>query len=123
MASIRGKDTAPELAVRKYLHRRGLRYRLHDRSLAGTPDIVFKSRGVIVFVHGCFWHGHKRCAKARLPKSRIEFWREKIERNMARDKKNIRRLRSRGWRVFVVWQCEICERKLDQLFSQITKDR
>ena len=119
MSKVRGKDTKPEMAVRSYLHRRGLRYRLHDRSLPGKPDLVFKSRRVVVFVHGCFWHGHTGCSKARIPKTREEFWRSKIETNAARDRRSIRRLRARGWRVLVVWQCRISDRKLQRLYEQI----
>lgn len=119
MSKVRGKDTKPEMAVRSYLHRRGLRYRLHDRSLPGKPDLVFKSRRVVVFVHGCFWHGHPGCSKARIPKTREEFWRSKIETNAARDRRSIRRLRALGWRVLVVWQCRISDRKLQRLYEQI----
>lgn len=119
MSKVRGKDTKPEMAVRSYLHRRGLRYRLHDRSLPGKPDLVFKSRRVVVFVHGCFWHGHPGCSKARIPKTREEFWRSKIETNAARDRRSIRRLRTLGWRVLVVWQCRISDRKLQRLYEQI----
>lgn len=121
MSKVRGKDTKPEMAVRSYLHRRGLRYRLHDRSLPGKPDLVFKSRRVVVFVHGCFWHGHPGCSKARIPKTREEFWRSKIETNAARDRRSIRRLRALGWRVLVVWQCRISDRKLQRLYEQIVR--
>ncbi|MDG2510080.1 very short patch repair endonuclease [Stenotrophomonas maltophilia] len=121
MSKVRGKDTKPEMAVRSYLHRRGLRYRLHDRSLPGKPDLVFKSRRVVVFVHGCFWHGHPGCSKARIPKTREEFWRSKIETNAACDRRSIRRLRALGWRVLVVWQCRISDRKLQRLYEQIVR--
>ena len=119
MSKIRGKDTKPEMAVRSYLHARGLRYRLHDKSLPGKPDLVFRSRRVVVFVHGCFWHGHAGCNKARTPKTHEDFWRTKVETNAARDRRNIRKLRSLGWHVFVIWQCQICERRLERLFRQI----
>lgn len=119
MSKVRGKNTKPEIAVRSYLHRRGLRYRLHDPSLPGKPDLVFKSRRVVVFVHGCFWHGHAGCSKARIPKTREEFWRTKIETNAVRDRRSIRRLRALGWRVLVVWQCRIDERRLERLYEQI----
>jgi DNA mismatch endonuclease (patch repair protein) len=118
MSKVRSKDTKPEMAVRTYLHGRGLRYRLHDKALPGKPDLVFRSKGAVVLVHGCFWHGHG-CSKGRLPKSRLDFWGQKIQGNMVRDQRNIRRLRSLGWRVYVVWQCQICERRLDRLFTQI----
>lgn len=119
MSQIKGKDTKPEMAVRSYLHARGLRYRLHDRSLPGKPDLVFKSRKVVIFVHGCFWHGHIGCKQAHIPKSREEYWRTKIETNAARDRRSIRRLRSLGWHVFVVWECRICEKRLRRLYCQI----
>lgn len=121
MSKIRGKDTKPEMAVRQFLHARGLRFRLHDKSLPGKPDLVFKSRGAIVLVHGCFWHGHG-CSKGRLPKSRLDFWGQKIEDNISRDKRNIRTLRALGWRVYVIWQCQISERRLERLFAQIVGD-
>ncbi|MGQ7959903.1 very short patch repair endonuclease [Pseudomonas sp. SP16.1] len=119
MSQIKGQDTKPEMAVRLYLHARGLRYRLHDRRLVGKPDLVFKSRKVVVFVHGCFWHGHPGCRKARVPKTREAFWRNKIETNSARDRRSIRQLRALGWHVFVVWECRISERRLAQLYRQI----
>jgi DNA mismatch endonuclease, patch repair protein len=119
MSKIRGKNTKPELTVRKYLHARGLRYRLHDSTLPGKPDLVFKSRGAIVLVHGCFWHGHKGCSKARLPKSRVDFWGPKIQANRDRDRRTIRRLRSLGWRVYVIWQCQLSEKRLERLVTQI----
>jgi DNA mismatch endonuclease (patch repair protein) len=119
MSKVRGKNTQPELAVRAYLHSIGLRFRLHDANLPGRPDLIFKARRVIVFVHGCFWHGHKGCSKARVPKTRAAFWRSKMETNAARDRRSIRKLRSMGWRVFVVWQCEISEQRLMQLGRRI----
>lgn len=119
MSRVKGKDTKPEMAVRSYLHARGLRYRLHDRSLPGKPDLVFKSRKVIVFVHGCFWHGHSGCKKASTPKTREDFWRSKIETNAVRDRRSIRQLRASGWHVFIVWECRINERRLARLFRQI----
>lgn len=118
MSRIRGKDTKPEMIVRSYLYARGLRYRLHDRSLPGKPDLVFKSRKTVVFVHGCFWHGHKGCKKARIPKTREEFWRAKIEGNAARDRRSIRKLRSLGWHVYIVWECRISEKRLRRLYCQ-----
>ena len=119
MSRIKSKDTRPEMAVRSYLHARGLRYRLHDKSLPGRSDLVFKSRKVAVFVHGCFWHGHPGCTKARIPETRQNFWRTKIENNALRDRRSTRRLRAMGWRVLVVWQCRIGERRLSQLYETI----
>jgi DNA mismatch endonuclease (patch repair protein) len=119
MSKVRGKNTKPELAVRTYLHAMGLRFRLHDATLPGRPDLILKSRRAVVFVHGCFWHGHVGCRKARVPKTRAEFWKSKMDTNAARDRRSIRKLRSMGWRVFVVWQCEISERRLDRLYRRI----
>jgi DNA mismatch endonuclease (patch repair protein) len=120
MALIRHKDTKPELRVRKALHAAGLRYRLHDRRLPGRPDITFPSRKAVVFVHGCFFHQHPGCPRARLPKSRREFWAPKLEGNVQRDLVTTARLRDEGWTVFVIWECET-ERSdhLDQLRSDI----
>lgn len=107
MASVRQKNTAPELAVRKILHGLGYRYRLHCRSLPGTPDIVFSKRRAVIFVHGCFWHAHAGCSRATVPSARRAYWTEKFAANVARDTSNARRLRRLGWRVSVVWSCEI----------------
>jgi DNA mismatch endonuclease (patch repair protein) len=107
MARIRGKDTAPELAVRSLLRRMGYRFRVHRRDLPGSPDIVLSGRGVVVFVHGCFWHRHRGCRHAATPASRARFWRLKFERNVERDARNRVALRRLGWRVITVWECEI----------------
>lgn len=107
MACVRSKNTAPELFVRRLVFSMGYRYRLHDRLLPGTPDLVFRRARKVILVHGCFWHRHARCAFARLPKSRPEFWRPKLEANRERDRKNAARLRRAGWRVMVVWECEL----------------
>jgi len=106
MAAIRSADTKPELRVRKALHAAGLRYRLHVRALPGTPDLVFASRRVVVFVHGCFWHRHPGCKNARMPKSRLEFWAPKLSTNAERDKRQQLALRRSGWRVIVIWECQ-----------------
>lgn len=106
MAAIRGKNTKPELTVRRALHAAGLRYRLHRKDLPGRPDIVLASRKAVVFVHGCFWH-HHGCSNSVWPKVRELFWRTKILGNIARDRRNRRELRRMGWRVFVVWECDV----------------
>lgn len=106
MSRIRGENTAPELAVRSALHRLGFRFRLHVSSLPGRPDIVLPRHRTVIFVHGCFWHRHLGCKLSYLPKSRVAFWRAKFDANVARDKVVRRELRSLGWRVVVVWQCE-----------------
>lgn len=106
MSRIRGKDTRPELAVRRLLHGIGYRYRLHRRDLPGKPDIVFGPRRAVVFVHGCFWHAHPDCSKARLPRSNEEFWTAKLAGNAERDARAVAALEAAGWRVLVVWGCE-----------------
>jgi DNA mismatch endonuclease (patch repair protein) len=107
MSRIRGKDTQPELALRKALHRLGLRYRLHGAGLPGKPDLVFPRYKVVVFVHGCFWHRHRGCSIATTPKSNTPFWLEKFEKNVARDARVAKQLEAQGWRVFVAWECEL----------------
>lgn len=107
MAAIKGKDTNPELIVRKYLFSRGLRFRIQVRKLPGNPDIVLPKYKTVIFVDGCFWHGHEGCRYFRLPKSNVEFWKEKIERNVARDVRNEAELKALGWRIIRVWECEI----------------
>ncbi len=118
MAAVRSHNTKPELAVRSALHAMGLRFRLHQRSLPGSPDIVLKKHSTVIFVNGCFWHGH-RCPKGRPPVSRPEFWLPKLERNRERDRNAIRELRKLGWRVVTVWECQTVHAgKLTQLLSR-----
>lgn len=111
---VRGADTKPEMAVRRLVHGMGYRYRLHVTGLPGRPDIVFPSRGKIIFVHGCFWHRHSNpgCNLARLPKSRLDFWRTKLEQNRKRDVVAMRRLKSGGWKVLIIWECQIKKGRL-----------
>ena len=106
MAAIRGKDTKPELLIRRSLHARGFRYRLHDRNLPGRPDLVFPKYCAVLFVNGCFWHGHD-CPMFRWPQTRPEFWREKISGNISRDIRNEEALVAQGWRVGVIWECAL----------------
>ena len=108
MARVRGRDTKPELRVRRALHRAGLRYRLHAKDLIGKPDIVFPSRRIAIFVHGCFWHRHddSSCRLARMPKSRLDFWKPKLEGNRARDRRSLSALMAGGWTVLVIWECQ-----------------
>lgn len=106
MSAIKGKNTAPELVVRKLLHRLGFRFRLHDRTLPGTPDIVLPKYRTVVMVHGCFWHMHG-CALTKIPETRRDFWITKLERNRARDMKQEALLRSSGWTVITVWECDL----------------
>jgi DNA mismatch endonuclease (patch repair protein) len=107
MSRIGGKNTEPEIAVRKIVHNLGFRFRLHYPSLAGTPDLVLPRLRTAMFVHGCFWHHHIDCSKASLPKTRRAYWQAKFEANVARDELNRAKLKRDGWRVVVVWQCEL----------------
>lgn len=109
MSRVRGKDTAPEMTVRRLVFSLGYRYRLHDKRLPGTPDLVFAGRKKIIFVHGCFWHRHDGCPLARIPKSNTAFWAQKLEANSERDARNLAALRELGWRVLVVWECDLWE--------------
>ena len=107
MSAIRSKNTKPELLVRKLLHSKGYRYRLHVKTLPGNPDIVLKRWNAIILVHGCFWHGHEDCNLSHTPKTRTDFWLSKISANKLRDTKNVKRLIGSGWRVIEVWECAI----------------
>lgn len=112
MRRIRSKDMKPELAVRSLVHRLGYRFRLHDKDLAGKPDLVFRPRRKVIFVHGCFWHGHSDplCLDGRRPKSRAEYWGPKLDRNIERDAAHVAALEADGWKVLVVWECETKDR-------------
>lgn len=107
MAKVRGRNTGPEMIVRRLLHRLGYRYRLHVQGLPGSPDIVLPARRKIVFVHGCFWHSHPGCNRASRPNSNAEFWSKKLEANRERDLRQLDALRELGWEVLVIWQCEL----------------
>ncbi len=125
MAAIKGKDTKPELIVRKYLFSRGLRFRVQVRKLPGTPDIVLPRYNTVIFVNGCFWHGHERCKYFRLTKSNVDFWKEKIERNIERDRESMQALLKLGWKVLRVWECELRnkanrEDTLNKIYNSIT---
>lgn len=109
MARIRGKDTGPERRVRRILTALGFRYRLHYSKLPGRPDIAFPGRRKVIWVHGCFWHRHPGCALARLPKSKLDFWKPKLEGNRSRDLRNEAKVRAAGWDTFVVWECELSD--------------
>ncbi|WP_247879620.1 very short patch repair endonuclease [Azospirillum sp. TSA6c] len=108
MQAVKTKDTGPEWAVRRWLHARGYRYRLHRKDLPGRPDIVLPGRRLAIFVHGCFWHNHG-CEKGRAPKSRLEYWGPKLEANRRRDASKAAELEAQGWRVLTIWQCEISD--------------
>ena len=112
MSRVRGAGTKPEVIVRRLVHGMGYRYRLHRRDLPGNPDLVFLGRRRVIFVHGCFWHRHPDpgCPLARLPKSRLDFWKPKLEGNRARDERNEAELKKRGWEVLVIWECQLKDR-------------
>lgn len=125
MSRIRGIDTRPELMVRRYLHARGFRFRLHGRGLPGKPDIILPKYRTVIFVHGCFWHSH-HCQQGRIPGTRSEFWQAKFEANRRRDVRNSRSLRSLGWRVLIVWECSLSTaskrvKALDSLVKRILR--
>ena len=121
MSGIKGKDTKPELQIRQMLHRRGFRYRLHASNLPGKPDLVFPKYHAVIQIHGCFWHRHQ-CHMFKWPKSRTQFWREKINSNALRDRHNELLLAERGWRVLTVWECSLkgkSRKPLDELGEEI----
>ena len=123
MSRIAGKDTKPEELVRKYLFSKGFRYRKNVRKLPGTPDLVLPKYRTVIFVNGCFWHGHEGCKYFVWPKSNAEFWRQKIETNISRDRRKEAQLRNMGWNVMIVWECELHPSKkqatLERLESQL----
>ena len=120
MSRIKGKDTKPEMLIRRGLHARGLRYRLHDRSLPGRPDLVFPKYKTAVFIHGCFWHAHG-CALSKLPATRKDFWRTKLAANAARDRMALEALQADSWRVLVIWECAL--RGPQRLAENVVLDR
>lgn len=127
MSRIKGKDTAPEVMVRKYLFSRGLRFRKNDKRYPGHPDIVLPKYKTVVFVHGCFWHLHEGCRYAVMPTSNVEFWKNKLNGNKARDARNRDALSTMGWNVITVWECELKKDKrdetLDKLYNQIANKK
>ena len=121
MSRIRGKDTNPELVVRRLVHSLGYRYRLHVRRLPGSPDLVFSSRRKIIFIHGCFWHGHTGCKYFIISKTRTDWWLAKINRNRKKDMKSERNLQQIGWKVLTVWECDLKPDKRDITLSWLIK--
>ena len=119
MSRIRSSGTKPEETVRKYLFSRGLRYRKNVKTLPGTPDIVFPKYKTVVFVNGCFWHGHENCRCFRMPKSNVEYWEKKISRNIARDKAAREELSALGWNVITVWECELKKDRIDSALESL----
>jgi DNA mismatch endonuclease, patch repair protein len=124
MSKISGKETKPEIKVRKYLFAKGFRYRKNDKNLAGKPDIVLPKYKTIIFIHGCFWHSHENCSKSALPTTNREFWEKKIQGNVERDKTDQENLLNLGWNVIVIWQCQIknqnlFDKTMEKIVSQI----
>lgn len=118
MTRFRGKDTKPEILVRRALHAAGRRFRLHAKDLPGKPDIVLPRDRTVVFVHGCFWHAHEGCAVARVPRSQPDYWRAKFDANRARDRRNAEELERLGWRVVTIWECEARSPSLAKIIDQ-----
>ena len=119
MSCIKGKGTKPEEIVRKYLFSQGFRYRKNDKRLPGTPDIVLPKYKTVIFVNGCFWHGHKGCKYFVWPKNNAEFWKKKIEDNISRDQKSIELLEVQGWSVIIIWECELKKVSIDETLKNI----
>ncbi|MEN6350367.1 MAG: DNA mismatch endonuclease Vsr [Syntrophomonas sp.] len=121
MRRIKGIDTEPEMKVRRFFHNNGLRFRLHAKQLPGKPDIVFKKYKTVIFVHGCFWHQHNdiACNRSGVPKSNCEYWLPKLQKTIARDKAHQKRLKELGWNVQVIWECQINEKRLNNLLQTI----
>jgi len=119
MSRVKGRDTKPEILVRSFVHRMGFRFRVQRRDLPGNPDIVLPRHGKVILVHGCFWHGHKRCPRSKRPTTNKGFWNKKLDRNIERDKRFRRMLRSLDWKVLVVWQCET--RKPEKLLGKLER--
>ena len=119
MSRIKGKDTMPEIIVRKFLHSQGFRFRLHKKKLPGKPDIVLKKYNTVIFVHGCFWHGHNKCKYFVIPKTRTDWWINKIVKTKKGDKGNNIRLRKMGWKIITIWECELKPKKIEKAFSKL----
>lgn len=122
MSRIKGKDTKPEMLVRRFLHSQGFRYRLHAKDLPGKPDIVLPKYNTVIFVHGCFWHGHEGCRKAVLPTTKTDWWKEKITRNALNDESNLLTLHQKGWKVIVVWECQLKKTSFEKTLSGIKNE-
>ena len=122
MSKISGKETKPEILVRKFLFAQGFRYRKNDKRLPGKPDIVLPKYKTLIFVHGCFWHGHQNCKKFALPQSNHEFWKDKIQKNIERDKSKQKELKKLGWKIITIWQCQIKSREsVEKALKQTVK--
>jgi len=121
MSRIRSAHTKPEIAVRKFLHARGFRYTLHNKKLPGKPDIVLPKYKTIVFIHGCFWHGHDNCKYYVVPKTRTEWWLNKINTNKNNDSKAVAALKKEGWKIITVWECDLKSAKIDKTLASLVR--
>ena len=121
MSQIRSRNTKPEMLVRKFLHARGFRYKLHDKTLPGKPDIVLPKYKTVIFIHGCFWHGHKDCRYFVVPKTRTEWWLNKINSNIANDTKAVKTLKKEGWRIINLWECDLRSIKVSKTLTKLLK--
>jgi DNA mismatch endonuclease (patch repair protein) len=121
MSKIRGVNTKPEIMVRQYLFSKGFRYTLHNKSLAGRPDISLKKYNCLIFINGCFWHGHLNCKIFSMPKTNKKFWQNKIETNINRDKRNLKELKRLGWKVIVIWECQLKNKRREKTLQRLVK--
>ena len=121
MSRIKGKNTKPEMLVRKFLHANGYRYKLHDKQLPGKPDIALPKYNTVIFVHGCFWHGHTNCKYFTVPKTRTKWWTDKINGNKANDEKAVKALKKDGWKVITVWECKLKHAKVEAALLSLLK--
>lgn len=121
MSQIRSSNTKPELLVRRFLHANGFRYSLHKKTLPGKPDIVLPKYKTVIFIHGCFWHGHAHCKYFSIPKTRTQWWTNKINTNKANDAKAVKALKKDGWKVLVVWECKLKKGKVEKTLGMLTE--
>ena len=121
MSRIKGKDTKPEMLVRKHLHAHGFRYKLHDKTLPGKPDLILPKYKTVIFIHGCFWHGHANCKYFTIPKTRTEWWTEKINKNSTNDAKAVKLLKNDGWKIITIWECKLKPAKIEKTLSALIK--
>ncbi|MDB5109401.1 MAG: endonuclease [Mucilaginibacter sp.] len=121
MANVKGKHTKPEMIVRRYLHSKGFRFRIHDKKLPGKPDIKLTKYKTVIFINGCFWHGHENCKIYVMPKTNVEFWNNKIYKNINRDKNIINNLKELGWNVIIVWECSLKKSKREEALKIIVE--
>ena len=121
MSRIKGKNTKPEMLVRRFLHAQGFRYKLHDKTLPGKPDLVLPKHKTVIFIHGCFWHGHENCKYYKIPQTRTEWWTEKINRNLANDVKAMKLLKTEGWKIITIWECNLRPGKFEQTLTALIK--